>query len=55
MKLKYCKTCKVYTLKEACPRCGAATASPHPARFSPLDPYGKYRRQLKLEAGEHEL
>lgn len=41
-----CRACMVYTLRETCPKCGAATGSPHPVRFSPLDPYGKYRRAL---------
>ncbi|HWH07789.1 MAG TPA: RNA-protein complex protein Nop10 [Candidatus Thermoplasmatota archaeon] len=39
-----------YTLKDACPRCGAPTAKAGPAKYSPEDPYGKYRRQLKLMA-----
>ncbi|MEE8168189.1 MAG: RNA-protein complex protein Nop10 [Candidatus Hydrothermarchaeales archaeon] len=49
MKLRYCKLCRIYTLAEACRECGAPTTTPHPARFSPEDPYGKYRRKLKLE------
>jgi H/ACA ribonucleoprotein complex subunit 3 len=47
--MRYCKECAVYTLKEVCGRCGAQTVSPCPPRFSPLDPYGKYRRKLKME------
>ncbi|MEM2878400.1 MAG: RNA-protein complex protein Nop10 [Candidatus Hadarchaeales archaeon] len=47
MKMKKCKPCGIYTLKEVCPRCGKKTVSPHPPRFSPLDPYGKYRRMTK--------
>jgi len=50
MKIKYCKNCKIYTLQENCKKCGNATSSAHPPKFSPLDPYGKYRRKLKLEA-----
>lgn len=37
-----------YTLKTACPKCGTATAQAGPAKYSPEDRYGKYRRQLKL-------
>jgi H/ACA ribonucleoprotein complex subunit 3 len=36
-----------YTLKEACPRCGKATAQAGPAKYSPEDRYGVYRRKLK--------
>ncbi|RLG57619.1 MAG: RNA-protein complex protein Nop10 [Hadesarchaea archaeon] len=49
MKMKRCRTCGIYTLKETCPNCGRPTTSPHPPRFSPLDPYGKYRRMLKKQ------
>jgi H/ACA ribonucleoprotein complex subunit 3 len=38
-----------YTLGESCPKCGKATARAGPAKYSPEDPYGKYRRALKLE------
>ncbi|MEM2875183.1 MAG: RNA-protein complex protein Nop10 [Candidatus Hadarchaeales archaeon] len=51
MKLRKCRACEVYTLKETCPKCGRETSSPHPPRFSPLDPYGKYRRMTKRIAG----
>ncbi|MEE8401278.1 MAG: RNA-protein complex protein Nop10 [Candidatus Hydrothermarchaeaceae archaeon] len=49
MKMKYCKKCMIYTLKDVCKKCGEASTNPRPARFSPKDPYGKYRRKLKLE------
>ena len=45
--MKRCGLCEAYTLKDACPRCGGKTASPHPAKFSPGDKYGKYRRMLQ--------
>ena len=48
-KLKKCE-CGQYTLKEKCPTCGKDTVSPHPAKFSPQDKYGKYRRLLKKSA-----
>ena len=37
----------VYTLGERCPACGADAVNSAPARFSPTDPYGAYRRALK--------
>ncbi|MGQ9787826.1 MAG: RNA-protein complex protein Nop10 [Candidatus Hadarchaeaceae archaeon] len=49
MKMKKCKVCGLYTLKDQCPGCGGQTVSPHPPRFSPHDPYGKYRRMLKKQ------
>lgn len=36
-------------MKERCRKCGGETISPHPAKFSPLDHYGRYRRDLKRE------
>lgn len=44
-----CGRCQRYTLEKDC--CGAATATPKPAKFSPEDPYGEYRRKAKLLAG----
>jgi H/ACA ribonucleoprotein complex subunit 3 len=35
------------TLEARCPTCGAATINPLPPRYSPEDPYGKYRRAMK--------
>jgi H/ACA ribonucleoprotein complex subunit 3 len=43
-RMKKCEQCGTYTLKDACP-CGGMPINPVPARFSPLDPYGKYRRK----------
>ena len=37
-----------YTLKEACPACGASTTRAGPAKYSPEDPYGRYRRKLRV-------
>jgi len=50
MKMLYCAACDLYTLKEECRKCGGKTVSPKPARFSPEDPRGSYRRKLKMEA-----
>jgi H/ACA ribonucleoprotein complex subunit 3 len=46
-KLRKCEVCGEYTLKEICERCGRKTMNPNPPRFSPKDPYGKYRRMMK--------
>ncbi len=43
-KMKKCGRCGTYTLKDTCP-CGGTPVNPVPARYSPLDPYGKYRRR----------
>lgn len=45
--LKRCLQCKEYTLQDACPRCGAKAKPNRPAKFSPEDQYGEYRRKLK--------
>lgn len=37
-----------YTLQANCPACGKATAAAGPAKYSPEDRYGQYRRKLKL-------
>ncbi len=50
LKIKKCKSCETYTLKDACPSCGGQVVSPHPPKFSPHDPYGRYRRMMKKEA-----
>ncbi len=41
--MRRCDNCHRYTLKSACPNCGAPTRVPHPARFSPEDKYARYR------------
>jgi H/ACA ribonucleoprotein complex subunit 3 len=52
--LRKCLSCREYTLREQCPKCGGATFMPMPAKYSPEDKYGKYRRLLKKEmTGEH--
>jgi H/ACA ribonucleoprotein complex subunit 3 len=43
-RIRRCPADGTYTLKPVCPACGEPTGTPHPARFSPQDPYGKYRR-----------
>ncbi|WP_462272767.1 RNA-protein complex protein Nop10 [Methanohalophilus sp.] len=46
-KILKCISCGEYTLQETCPKCGKKTIKPSPARYSPRDPYGKYRRLSK--------
>ena len=46
--LKFCPACNDYTLRDACPRCGGPAKPNRPAKFSPEDHYGEYRRRLKL-------
>lgn len=41
-----CTGCRRYTMKDRCPECGGEVRTPHPARFSPEDRWGKYRRAL---------
>ena len=51
--LKRCLACKEYTLQDTCPRCGGSAKPNRPAKFSPEDQYGEYRRKLKrLDASE---
>lgn len=45
--LRTCTSCDRYTLKENCAECGSKTRDPAPAKFSPEDKHGKYRRRLK--------
>ncbi|MBN2454828.1 nucleolar RNA-binding Nop10p family protein [Candidatus Woesearchaeota archaeon] len=40
-----CPACGKYTMKKCC--CGKETFSPKPAKYSPEDSYGSYRRQVK--------
>lgn len=47
--MKYCDACRRYTLEDTCPHCRRPTRGVEPARFSPQDPYGEYRRKLKKQ------
>ncbi len=44
-----CKKCGNYTMHKICPSCGGEAVQPMPAKYSPEDPYGKYRREAKKE------
>jgi len=45
--MRRCLQCKEYTLQDTCPRCGGQAKPNRPAKFSPEDNYGEYRRKLK--------
>jgi len=45
-----CTVCRQYTLQDYCPLCKAKTVTPKPARFSPADKYGRYRRMHKQQS-----
>jgi H/ACA ribonucleoprotein complex subunit 3 len=46
-RIRRCPVDRTYTLLLTCPACGAPTVTAHPARFSPEDKYGKYRRMVR--------
>ena len=50
MALRRCPGCERYTLKGTCAECGGPTERAGPARYSPEDHYGTYRRALKRRA-----
>jgi H/ACA ribonucleoprotein complex subunit 3 len=43
----FCNKCEKFTMKERC--CGQKTNSLKPAKYSPEDKWGKYRREAKKE------
>ncbi len=45
--IRKCPNCGIYTMKDICPKCGAKTEFAKPAKFSPEDKYGSYRRKVK--------
>jgi len=49
--MRVCREDRTYTLRDACPKCGARTIQPLPPRYSPEDRYGAYRRRLKQQGG----
>jgi len=44
-----CSSCGDYTLNEKC-RCGGMAVTPKPAKYTPEDKYGKYRREAKKDS-----
>ena len=52
--LRKCLGCGRYSTEDRCADCGNATVTAHPAKFSPDDRYGKYRRiAIKEQYGEN--
>ena len=46
-----CPKCKEYTLSQKqCPKCEGPVMDPKPAKYSPQDKYGVYRRKAKRQA-----
>ena len=51
--MKRCPECGNYSLNDRC-ECGSLTATPLPAKYSPDDRYGEYRRAgITEEYGEN--
>ena len=48
-KILKCQVCGTFTMKAE--HCGKKALSPKPAKYSPEDKYGKYRRIAKKEKG----
>jgi H/ACA ribonucleoprotein complex subunit 3 len=46
-RIRRCPHDRTYTLAKTCPACESPTVTAHPARFSPEDKYGKYRRMMR--------
>jgi H/ACA ribonucleoprotein complex subunit 3 len=44
-----CTKCGNYTMEQICPKCKSPAVNPKPAKYSPDDKYGSYRRQAKKE------
>ncbi len=44
-----CSSCNNYTIEKKCKKCNTKTVTPKPAKFSPEDKYGKYRRIAKKQ------
>ncbi|MBI4141726.1 ribosome biogenesis protein [Candidatus Woesearchaeota archaeon] len=42
----YCHKCKKFTMNKVC-SCNSVTMTVRPAKYSPLDKYGVYRRKAK--------
>ncbi|MCK5773750.1 MAG: RNA-protein complex protein Nop10 [Thermoplasmata archaeon] len=53
-RIRKCPSCDRYTFQQSCSRCEVATQNTFPARFSPQDRFGKYRRMAYLESKEAE-
>ena len=49
-----CNSCKIYSMKEVCPKCQKKTSQIKPPKYSPEDKYAKYRRMATLEQRKKE-
>ncbi|WP_292466315.1 nucleolar RNA-binding Nop10p family protein [Methanolobus sp.] len=47
-----CRNCGRYTMETVCKQCSFNTVRPQPAKFSPKDPYGRYRRIARKEGDQ---
>lgn len=47
MSILKCPKCNEYTLRKICKKCGTNTITVKPPRYSPIDKYGKERREMK--------
>ena len=47
-----CERCKRFTMKPEC-SCGGAAKTVKPPKYSPDDPYARYRRQAKRSEYEN--
>ena len=47
-----CSSCSLYTMEQKCPSCGSSAFVAKPAKYSPEDKYGEYRRRAKEEMEE---
>jgi len=52
--MRVCPECREYTLRDVCKKCEVNSVSVEPARFSPEDRYGEYRRRLKKDTKKRE-
>ncbi|RQD80226.1 MAG: RNA-protein complex protein Nop10 [Methanocalculus sp. MSAO_Arc2] len=46
-RIRKCPEDGTYTLSQQCRKCGRSTGTVHPARFSPEDRFGPYRRMMR--------
>ncbi|RME54705.1 ribosome biogenesis protein [Candidatus Woesearchaeota archaeon] len=46
----YCNKCKEFSMEKICPKCKSVTLSVKPAKYSPEDKWGKYRRMAKEQS-----
>jgi len=53
--LRKCEKCGKYTLRQdKCPLCGGQVHIPHPAKFSPVDKYARYRQAIREKQNDRD-